>query len=49
MALPTYNVDHIEIVKNGVKTELWGMGVSSIPKIVKEKTRFISDVIRQEN
>ena len=49
MALQTYNVEYIEIVKKGVKTahsSCGRMGVSSIPKIVKEKTRFISDVRR---
>ena len=49
MALPTYNVNYIEIVKNGLKAvELWEDGGFKYSKIVKEKTRFISDVIRQE-
>ena len=43
----TYNLEYIQIVKQGVKTvELRGMAFQVFPKIVKEKTRFIPDVRR---
>ena len=47
MALPIYNVEYVEIEKNGIKTvELWEDGGFKYSKLVKDKTRFISDVIR---
>ena len=49
MALPTYNVEYVEIDKNGIKTvNCERMGVLSTPKIVKGMARLISDVLRGE-
>jgi len=47
MALPTYNVEYVEIAKNGIKQlNCARMGVSSTPKIVNGMARSILDVIR---
>ena len=49
MALTTYNVENVEIDKNGIKTvNCERMGVLSTPKIVKGMARLISDVLRGE-
>ena len=45
MALPTYNVEYVEIDKNGIKT-VWEDGGFKYSKNLKGMVRFISNVIR---